>query len=38
MTAVRNAVISHKCYGGYGYGKVRIEQTLPEPGKTTSSQ
>lgn len=24
MTAVRNSVISHKCYGGYGYGKIRL--------------
>jgi hypothetical protein len=28
MTAVRNSVISHKCYGGYGYGKIRLEQTI----------
>lgn len=28
MTAVRDSVISHKCYGGYGYGKVRLEQTI----------
>lgn len=26
MTAVREGIISHKCYGGYGYGKIRIEQ------------
>lgn len=28
MTAVRNGVISHKCYGGYGYGKVKINQVI----------
>jgi hypothetical protein len=24
MTAVRQGVISHKCYGGYGYGKIKL--------------
>jgi len=28
MTAVRDKVISHKCFGGYGYGKIRLEQVL----------
>jgi len=28
VTVVRNGVISHKCYGGYGYGKVRVNQIV----------
>lgn len=28
MTAVREGVISHKCFGGYAYGKIKLDQTI----------